>query len=439
MALNPSTTTLSGLAVDRPANPGFTGVIYYATDTNATSVWDGAAWQAVGGGSPGATGPQGAQGPEGQQGEDGNEGPPGPPGGLSDHDHTGSGDGGTLTNDTHDGFSEYTNIAEPAAPAATKLRLYSIDQNGHTVFEAKGSVGTTRRLARDNFVVAKISEAAGITIGQIVYISGASGANEEIKLAKADSASTMPAFGFALEAGALNAFIKVLFSGKVTGFDTSSFTEGDVVYASATIAGGITATPPSVPPNLRQRLGVVTRSHASNGEVLIQVATAFDSSFIGVPGPPGMDGIDGVDGERGPAGVNGVAGATGISGQSGPATFLLDEAMDGDMGPPGPAGAQGAAGVGSGGTFTDFTKDLGAARRSGTFDITGLAGLTAGKNVTILQTAQVIASKGDARDEAEMGQIQVTGYVVDATTIRAYWQAPSVVVGTYAFAYQVSG
>lgn len=93
----------------------------------------------------------------------------------------------------------------------------------------------------------------------------------------------------------------------------------------------------------------------------------------------------------------------------------------------------------AGGSYTAFTKDLGAARSSGTFDITGLSGLTAEKVVSVVQTAAQISSKGNARDEAEMDQIQVTGYVVDTTTIRAYWQAPSVVVGTYAFAYQVSG
>lgn len=88
-------------------------------------------------------------------------------------------------------------------------------------------------------------------------------------------------------------------------------------------------------------------------------------------------------------------------------------------------------------TYNAFTKDLGTSNRSGTFDITGLAGLTADKPVNVMQTAAQIASKGNARDEPEMDQIQVTGYVVDATTIRCYWQAPSVVVGTYAFAYLV--
>lgn len=88
----------------------------------------------------------------------------------------------------------------------------------------------------------------------------------------------------------------------------------------------------------------------------------------------------------------------------------------------------------------DFTVDLGAGRRSGTFDIAA-AGFTVGKNVTIVQTAQPIASKGNARDEFEMDAIVVTGYVLDASTIRAFWFSAngSVVVGTYAFAYGVNG
>lgn len=99
--------------------------------------------------------------------------------------------------------------------------------------------------------------------------------------------------------------------------------------------------------------------------------------------------------------------------------------------------------VGGGGggppAWTAFTKDLGAARRSGTFDITGLAGLTPNTVVDIVQTAAPIASKGNARDEFEMDLIELTGYVFDASTIRAYWHAPSVVVGTYEFAYIVGG
>ena len=88
----------------------------------------------------------------------------------------------------------------------------------------------------------------------------------------------------------------------------------------------------------------------------------------------------------------------------------------------------------------DFTKDLGAGQRSGTFDI-AVVGFTVGQNVTVVQTAQPIASKGDATDEFEMDAIIVTGYVYDTITIRCHWFSAngSVCVGTYAFAYGVNG
>lgn len=89
--------------------------------------------------------------------------------------------------------------------------------------------------------------------------------------------------------------------------------------------------------------------------------------------------------------------------------------------------------------YTPVVKDLGVARNSGSFDITGLSGLTPDKLVSIVQTAAPVASKGNARDEAEMDAVVVTGYVLDANTIRAYWRAPSVVVGDVAFAYAVTG
>jgi hypothetical protein len=82
--------------------------------------------------------------------------------------------------------------------------------------------------------------------------------------------------------------------------------------------------------------------------------------------------------------------------------------------------------------------DLGAGKRSGTFDITGLTGLTGGHNVmSIIQTAQKIPTKGDARDEFEMDPIFVTGYVFSATTVRCFWNCDGVVTGFYIFSYAI--
>ncbi|KKM19128.1 hypothetical protein LCGC14_1658790 [marine sediment metagenome] len=43
------------------------------------------------------------------------------------HDHTSADASGPLTNDEHDGYSEYDEIAAPGAPAASKARLYTKD------------------------------------------------------------------------------------------------------------------------------------------------------------------------------------------------------------------------------------------------------------------------------------------------------------------------
>lgn len=85
-------------------------------------------------------------------------------------------------------------------------------------------------------------------------------------------------------------------------------------------------------------------------------------------------------------------------------------------------------------SFTVITQDLGVGR-SGTFDITGLSGLTANKPVTVIQTCDPIPSKGDATDEPEMDMIFAVGHTLDATSIRVMWHCSSIVAGEYNFGY----
>ena len=100
-------------------------------------------------------------------------------------------------------------------------------------------------------------------------------------------------------------------------------------------------------------------------------------------------------------------------------------------------------GAGAGFTFTVVEKDLGSAPRyGGTFDITGLVGLTVNKSVLIQQAVGPYTNKGDRQDEAEMDQALVTAYVFDATTIRCYWQTSvsnGPIAGNVKFQYAVSG
>ena len=295
-------------------------------------------------------------------------------GGGGAHDHTTADGTGPLTNDEHDGFIEIAEIAEPAAPAADKVRLYVLDQNGYSVIEAKGSTDYSRRLARDSYLVAKCKEAGGVTDGQAVYISGASGANEEFKLAKADSLTTMPAVGVVQDAVALNGFARIIFGGKIAGLATDGDAVGAPLYVSDTTAGTLTTTPPTFP-SFIQRVGIVTRNTGSK-EILInppgQMLQQIDHGTLsglgdddhpqyelkgagtGKQGPPGLDGAEGEEGPMGfpgPPGAQGAQGpqgnpgAAGASGAFGPPGLDGIEGDEGPMGFPGPAGAKGADGA----------------------------------------------------------------------------------------------
>jgi hypothetical protein len=189
---------------------------------------------------------------------------------VNDHDHTSrSGDGGRLTNDEHDGFAELRVVGAPGSPQANRVRLYVLDQNGFPVIEAIGAAGLARRLVRDSMFIAKCKEAAGVTAGQAVYISGASGATEEFELARADVPGTMPAVGLVSDTVGFNGFARILFSGKISGIDTSGFSsEGALLFVSESVAGELTETPPTFP-NLIQRVGIVTRKHGGQGEIIV--------------------------------------------------------------------------------------------------------------------------------------------------------------------------
>jgi hypothetical protein len=86
-----------------------------------------------------------------------------------------------------------------------------------------------------------------------------------------------------------------------------------------------------------------------------------------------------------------------------------------------------------------FEVDFGAEwLTSGTFDITGLSGLTPGQYVFIQQAPGPYTGKPDP-DEAELSPLWVTAYVYDATTIRCYWAAiEGFVNGYFIFMYRTN-
>jgi len=100
------------------------------------------------------------------------------------------------------------------------------------------------------------------------------------------------------------------------------------------------------------------------------------------------------------------------------------------------------SGGGGGLTFSTVEKDIGGkALKSGAFEITGLAGLTADKQVLVSQAVAAYTGKGTLKDEASMNMAVASGYVLNATTIRVYWHCSRIenLKGNVKWNYAVSG
>ena len=117
----------------------------------------------------------------------------------------------------------------------------------------------------------KAQAGEALSKGDVVYISGISGNTTVVSKADADDAAKMPGFGIASAAANLNASVDIYTFGRLSGLDTSAFSEGDELYVSTT-AGGLTATAPTGESAKLQKIAKVTRSDNSAGSIFIMGA-----------------------------------------------------------------------------------------------------------------------------------------------------------------------
>lgn len=181
---------------------------------------------------------------------------------------------------TFAGPIDFIEVATPGTPGANIFRQSAGVDNGKTVLSIISQEGLTFDVLHDTIFVARGAEAGGISAGQAVFFSGSTGNKVQVQLARSDAIATMPAVGIALESIANNAFGYVASIASVSGFDTSSFSEGDVIWVSPTTAGAITATLPTHP-NLVQPVGIITRSNVTLGSARINVASSINNGDSG--------------------------------------------------------------------------------------------------------------------------------------------------------------
>lgn len=125
--------------------------------------------------------------------------------------------------------------------------------------------------ARTLFLVGVNKTGSTIPKGAAVYVSGGQGGTPEISLAKADAELTSSrTIGVTTADIANNAQGNVVVGGLATKLDTSAYSEGQILYLSATVAGGFTTTLPTQPLH-GVVIGYVTRSNNSNGSIEIAI------------------------------------------------------------------------------------------------------------------------------------------------------------------------
>jgi hypothetical protein len=136
-------------------------------------------------------------------------------------------------------------------------------------FPIAGQAGTLVREVRN-------TTGATLTKGTIVYISGATGNKPTVSkaLATGDSTSAQT-FGLCQADIANNANGYVVCTGDIVGLDTSAISEGVQLYLSSTTAGTYTTTKQFAPAHLVY-IGVVTRSHPTQGQIEVKIQNGYE-------------------------------------------------------------------------------------------------------------------------------------------------------------------
>jgi hypothetical protein len=177
---------------------------------------------------------------------------------------TRSGKGSPLTNNEVD--ANFTNLNTD--------KLESADLTGYAELTGATFTGEVEATGFNGDLTGAIlfkgQAGEALTKGDPVYISGISGNKTVVSKADANNASKMPCFGIVDATVSANADCSVVTFGTLKGLDTSSFSEGDELFVSNT--GTLTTTAPTGESAQIQKIGKVTRSHASTGSIKVMGA-----------------------------------------------------------------------------------------------------------------------------------------------------------------------
>lgn len=130
--------------------------------------------------------------------------------------------------------------------------------------------GSTVQIGQEIFIRVVNQSGSTLVDGEMVYITGSQGFRPTVDRAIATSITADMTIGMVTQEIPNNGQGFITNLGIVRDFDTSGFAEGDDLWVSDTVAGGITNVKPDAP-NQSVHVGVVIRQHASLGSVFVRI------------------------------------------------------------------------------------------------------------------------------------------------------------------------
>jgi len=156
-----------------------------------------------------------------------------------------------------------------------------------------GSDSVTLQLGQEVVMYAKNTTGSSISDGEVVMVNGSQGNKPTIALAQADLvANARKTIGVATQVipNNSNGFITLIGKVRDLVLDDGTYTEGDVVYLSSTVAGGITLTEPDIGVEIGHVLATssggntngVLNVHINNGSAVHELEQVVDANTAAI-------------------------------------------------------------------------------------------------------------------------------------------------------------
>jgi hypothetical protein len=162
----------------------------------------------------------------------------------------------------------------PTSAAAAGRMLWDSTEGSPKAGLAGGNV--TALLGTDLHVLSYNNTGSPIAKGVVVRVNGSSGTRLTIALAQGNGdPNSAETIGLTAEAIGNNASGYVITRGLIGSLNTNAFNEGDVLYLSPTIAGGITNVKPAAPDHM-VRVGYCIKKSGGAGIIYVDPLNGFE-------------------------------------------------------------------------------------------------------------------------------------------------------------------